>query len=451
MSKCAPSGQKRSRFRFFPKTYALFLIAVVFALPASGTPQDEIIAKKSKAALPETIKLYEWFHQNPELSEQESQTAARFASELRQQGMEIHPNLGGHGFVGVLKNRLHPKGPVVLYRADMDALPIQEKTGVAYASQNQGKMHACGHDIHMATAVGMVSILREVEHLWSGTLLFVGQPSEEIGKGAKQVLANKKFKELIRRIGRPKVALALHDAADIPAGTVSLLGGFANANVDSVNITVFGKGGHGARPQDTIDPIVIGAHIVTSLQTIVSRRLPPGEPAVVTVGQFSGGSKHNIIPPDAILLLTVRSYSDETRNQLLSEIKKISTHTARAHGATRDPKVEILDEWTPAAFNDPKWTKAIRTQFQESLGKKNVLRHEPSLGGEDFGRYARQLKIPGVMWKLGAAPRRTYAKTGGKGMPGLHSDRWLPEKEPTLQTGMRSAVTAVLFAFQEKD
>lgn len=424
------------------------ILVGLFALPLQATPLKQSISRAATQELTFITGLYEWFHKHPELSEQEKMTAQHLASEMKKHGMKIHAGLDGHGFIGILKNTKNPKGPVVLYRADMDALPIEENTNASYASRNQGVMHACGHDIHMATAVGMVAILKRLEDQWSGTLLFVAQPSEEIGKGAKQILGNKQFRKVLKQIGRPKVALALHDAADLPAGTVSLLGGYANANVDSVNITVHGKGGHGARPQDTIDPVVIGADIVMSLQTIVSRKLPPGEPAVVTVGKFSAGSKHNIIPPNATLLLTVRSYSDETRNRLLDEIEKIATHTAKAHGATRNPDVLVLDEYTPAAYNDPNWTERLRAEFQRTLGDENVFEHEPSLGGEDFGRYARQLKIPGVMWKLGAAPAKRFAKTKGKGLPGLHSDRWLPDRKPTLHAGMRTAATAVLYAFR---
>jgi amidohydrolase len=396
-----------------------------------------------EAALPGAIEAYKWFHAHPELSGEESKTAAKLAEILRGLGLEVHEKVGGHGLVGILRNG---KGPVVLYRADMDALPVTEKSGVAWASKNTGVMHACGHDVHMATAVGALDVLAKTKDHWKGTILFVGQPSEEVGQGARNMLRDARFKKLLAEVGKPKIALALHDAADLPAGKVTVIDGFHHANVDSVDIVVHGKGGHGARPHETIDPVVIAAEIVMSLQTIVSRRLRPDDKAVVTVGKFAAGTKHNIIPSEATLLLTVRSYSDETRKRLLAEIEHIARQIAKAHHAPRAPEVRVSPDGIPAAYNDPAWAGRIRSRFAEVLGKDKVAGDQPSLGGEDFGLFPRELKIPGVMWRLGAVDPKRFAKTRVEELPGLHSERFVAAPEPTLRTGILTVVTAVLEA-----
>jgi hippurate hydrolase len=391
-------------------------------------------------AVPHAVEQYKWFHAHPELSNEETKTAAHLAEQLRALGLEVHEGIGGHGLVGILRNG---KGPVVLYRADMDGLPVAEKTGVPWHSENSGVMHACGHDVHMASAVGALDVLSRNKGSWKGTVLFVGQPAEELGTGARQMLADKKFKKILARVGKPKAAVALHDAADLPAGEVSLIEGFHHANVDSVDIVVHGKGGHGARPHETIDPVVIGAEIVMALQTIVSRRIRPDEKAVVTVGKFASGTKHNIIPSDATLLLTVRSYADETRKTLLAEIQRVARQIAKAHRAPRAPEVRF-DEGLPAAYNDPEMTRRIRKRFVEVLGDKNVKVHNPSLGGEDFGVIPRELGIPGVMWKLGAVDPKRFAKTEIEDLPGLHSDGFAADPERTMRAGIETVVAAIL-------
>jgi hippurate hydrolase len=385
---------------------------------------------------------YRWFHQHPELSRKEEKTADKLADDLESLGLQVIRNVGGYGIVATLEGNTS-KGPVILYRADMDGLPVTENTGVAYASKNSGVMHACGHDVHMATAVGTLAVLAKLKAHWNGTVLFVGQPAEEVGAGAREMLKHPALKGLLRRLGKPKLALALHDSPHLSAGKGGLLAGFANANVDSVDIIVHGQGGHGAFPHETVDPIVIGSEIVLALQTIVSRKLPPGEKAVVTVGSFQAGTKHNIIGPSAHLKLTVRSYADETRNRLIAAIRNLAKHVDLAHGAPRAPEVRTRDEYTPAAYNDPKWVGVLRHAFVNLLGKHNVETYEPSTGGEDFGRYSRQLKIPGVMYILGAAHKKHIGKPDA---PGLHSDRWAPDYKPTLKTGVRTMVTAILTA-----
>ena len=394
-------------------------------------------------ALPAATRAYRWFHRHPELSGAEVETARHLGNELRVLGLEVSERIGGHGVVGVLEGGAG-EGPTVLVRADMDALPVTEETGLPYASANAGVMHACGHDIHMACSIGAMRVLAGRRSLLTGRILFVGQPAEETGVGARAVLEDRGFRQILGRTGMPEVALALHDAADLPAGMVSLLGGYAHANIDTVDITVFGRGGHGAKPHLACDPIVLGSEIVLSLQTIVSRRLPAGERAVVTVGQFSSGHRHNIIPDSATLLLTLRSYSETTRRRLFEEIGRIARHVARAHAAPRDPAILLREgEHTPAAYNDPAWTERLAALFRDALGADRVDTHEPSLGGEDFGRFSQTLGIPGVMWKLGAVDPKRFDAERLHELPGLHSPRFAPAPRPTLKTGILTLALAV--------
>ena len=418
------------------------LLPASIATATRGTNAiDALVHREAKAVLERSLGLYRWLHAHPELSGQERITAKRLATELRSLGLSITTAVGGNGIVGIMRGTA--AGPVVLYRADMDGLPVLEATRAPYASQNRGVMHACGHDVHMASAIGALSVLSRLRKRWRGTIVFVAQPAEETGEGAQAVLKDRKFRQILSKVGKPKIALALHDAADIPAGKIAIAPGYVNANVDSVDIVVYGKGGHGARPHEAIDPIIIGAEIVTALQTIVSRRLAAGQKAVVTVGSFRAGTKHNIIPPTARLLLTVRSYSDQTRQFVLGEIKHIALSVARAHRVLRPPKVLLHDPYTPAAYNNPKSAQRLRGVFARVLGAKRVSGHPPSLGGEDFGNYSRSLGIPGVMWKLGAA-KATTIKRRGRRLTGLHSNKWLPDAEPTLRTGIISAASAML-------
>jgi len=410
---------------------ALSLSVLLAALaPASADPVD--------AAAATARTEYEWFHAHPELSKREVETSKHLADALRGLGMEVHEGIGGTGIVAILKGK--GPGPTVLYRADMDGLPVTEHTALPYASQNPGVMHACGHDIHMATAVGALSVLAATRDTWSGTVMFVGQPAEELGAGAKAMVADRAFKRLLKKHGTPRLAVALHDAADLPAGEVSIIEGPHHANVDSVDIIVHGKGGHGARPHETIDPIVIGSEIVMALQTIVSRRIRPDEKAVVTVGKFDAGTKHNIIPPSATLLLTVRSYGPKTRKVLLEEIERIAKQIAKAHRAPKPPEVKTGDG-LPSCDNDPTWTRTVRAAFEKELGADKVKRHEPSLGGEDFGVFGTALGIPAIMWKLGAVEPKAWKK--GKDLPGLHSDAWAPDPDLTLRTGIRTVLAAI--------
>jgi hippurate hydrolase len=408
------------------------------------------LEREVERALPPAMRAYRWFHRNPELSGGERDTAQHLAAELRVLGLEVSEGIGGHGLVGLLRGGAGP-GPTVLVRADMDALPVDEETGLRYASARPGVMHACGHDVHMACAVGALRVLAGRRDRLAGTVLFVGQPAEETGRGARAMLADAVFRRLVARVGRPRVALALHDSADLPAGAVSLLPGFCHANVDTVDITVFGRGGHGARPHLACDPIVLGAELVLSLQTIVSRRIPAGQRAVITVGQFAAGHKHNVIPDRATLLVTVRSYEESTRRRLLEEIRRVALHVARAHAAPQDPSVRVWDEHMPASYNDPAWTARLERVFAAALGPDCTQRHEPSLGGEDFGQFSSELGIPGVMWKLGAVEPRRFAAVPQAELPGLHSSRFAPAPRPTLRTGILTLLLAVEEALAGED
>lgn len=419
-------------------TIRALICALVLSLPvpclAQSYPRE--VVESADAVLP----LYKWFHQHPETARQERETAKRLASELRSLGLQVTEGIGGTGIVAVLRGKAPGKGPVVLYRADMDALPLREETGLAYASQNAGVMHACGHDLHMATAVGTLKLLAQSADSWSGTVLFVGQPAEETGEGSNAMLKDAAFQKLLREVGKPKVAFSLHDAADLPAGVVGLKAGFITANVDSLDIELFGRGGHGARPHEAVDPIVMAAEFVLALQTIVSRRVEPGEKAVITVGKIEAGTTHNIIPPSAKLLVTVRSYGDKERAALLGHIQRMARGISDAHGGTKPPSISIQEPYTPANENDQAWTTRLEKGFAGVLGA-NALRSYPAITvGEDFSRFGRELKIPSVMWWVGAAPA---ANSKSATPPGLHAGRWAPDAPGALRVAILTALTAI--------
>jgi amidohydrolase len=393
---------------------------------------------------PEVESLYKVLHRHPELSGHEEQTAATLAGHLRQLGFEVTTGVGGHGVVGVLRNGA---GKTVMLRTELDALPIEEQTDLPYASRvtaedpsgaTVGVMHACGHDLHMAAWVGTAMLLSRSREAWRGTLLFVGQPAEEQGNGALALLRA----GLFERFPRPDFAVAIHDNADLPAGTVGTTPGFALANVDSVDITIHGIGGHGAYPQTTVDPIVIAARVVVALQTIVSRENNPLDPAVITVGSIHGGTKHNIIPDEVRLQLTVRSYKDEVRRRLLDAIRRIAEAEAQAARAPRPPEVVVV-EGTPATFNDPELTRRMAAALTRALGPAAVVAVDPVMGGEDFSEYHRA-GVPAAMFWVGAVERERYrqALAAGQVLPSLHSARFAPDL-----AALRTAVageTAVL-------
>ncbi|OJT20486.1 peptidase M20 [Archangium sp. Cb G35] len=426
---------------------ALVLAAIVWpATPARAAKAPSPALEGLDALYPELDALYRDLHQNPELSHQEEKTAAKLAERLRALGFEVTPKVGGHGVVAVLRNG---KGPTVLLRTDMDALPVEEKTGLPYASKAMAKddtgqsvpvMHACGHDVHMTAWVGTATLLARAKNRWRGTLVMVGQPAEERGSGARGMLAD----GLYKRFPKPDFAVALHNSASAAAGTIEYVAGYALANVDSVDITLHGKGGHGAYPHTTVDPIVLAARTILSLQTLVSREKHPLEPAVVTVGSIHGGTKHNIIPDEVKLQLTVRSYKPEVRKQLLAGIERVANAEAAAANAPRKPEVSVT-EGTPATYNDPELTKRLVGAITRVLGKENLREATPVMGGEDFSEYGLA-GVPAVMLWLGTVEpkRHAEAKAAGETLPSLHSPLFHPDRERTLRTGVTSLTTAAL-------
>jgi hippurate hydrolase len=397
------------------------------------------------------LQLYRELHQYPELSLHESESAGRIASRLEAAGFEVTRGVGGHGVVGMLKNG---DGPTILVRGDMDALPITEQTELPYRSQVTvidpetglpgGVMHACGHDVHQTCLVGTAEALAKTGANWRGTVVVIAQPAEEIGRGARAMIED----GLFERFPKPDFCLALHVSADFPAGMISYTPGWASANVDSVDIVIHGRGGHGSRPHQTIDPVVAAAHVIVALQTIVARRIDPIEPGVISVGSVHAGSKHNIIADTATLQITVRSYTDETRKALLNGIRDVAVHTCRAMGCRRDPDVTLReDEFTPAGYNDPELTEACAKLFAGLLGEDNVVARKAQMGGEDFGVYAKTLNVPGFMFNLGSIPQARYdasLQPGAGPLPSLHSSTYYPDPEPTIRTGVRCLTAATL-------
>jgi len=390
------------------------------------------------------LELYQHFHSHPELSYHEKETAARLAKELKAAGVEVTENVGGYGVVGVLKNG---DGKTVLIRSDLDGLPVTEATELAYASKvrvesasggQTGVMHACGHDVHIANLIAVARYFAEHKDHWKGTLIFLGQPAEEVGGGARKMLDD----GLFTRFPKPDYAIALHCDALLETGKVGCRGGWALANVDSVDIAVKGKGGHGAYPHTTVDPIVQAAQLVLALQTIVSREIKPVEPAVLTVGAIHGGTKHNIIGDDCHLQITVRSYTDEVRDQIRKAIERKAKGIAISMGAP-EPEVKF-SEGTPALFNDEKLAERMTALFGRQFGKENVTSPEPSMGGEDFSRYGRA-GVPILMFRLGTVNERRLARYKELGVepPSLHSPLYYPDAEETLRTGIAAMTAAV--------
>ena len=432
-------------------------LAVAASLPSQlahaqePAPVSARVAARVGAEYPALFELYKELHARPELSFYEEKTAARLAAELRQTGFEVTTKIGGHGIVAVLKNG---PGPTVLLRTDLDGLPVKEMTGLPYASQHRvtdaegnevNTMHACGHDIHMTALAGAARVLHSLKDRWQGTLVLIGQPAEERGGGAKAMLAD----GLFTRFPKPDFCIALHVGADQPAGTIGYIEGFALANVDAVDVTIRGVGGHGAFPQMTRDPIVLAAQTILALQTIVSREVAPGEPAVVTVGSIHGGTKHNIIPEEVRLQLTLRSFTDEVREKNIAAVRRITRGLALAAGLPEDrmPIVKIGDEFTPATYNHPEFTRRLVGVFQTWLGAGNVIPRKPVMGGEDFSRYGRtEDKIPISIFWLGAVNPDVVRDSlkAGKSLPSLHSSLFAPAPEPTIKTGVTALTAAVL-------
>ena len=409
------------------------------------------VASVVKQELPSLVTLYKELHANPELSLHETETAARIATELREAGLEVTENVGGHGVVGVLKNG---DGPVILVRTDLDALPVKEQTGAPYASTKVVKddlgrevsvMHACGHDIHMTSFVGAARALSKLKDQWKGTVVMIGQPAEERVLGARFMLRA----GLFSKFPKPDKAIALHCSSDMAHGTVGIVEGFALANVDSVEIVVKGVGGHGSMPHLCKDPIVLASQIVLALQTIVSREVKPGDPAVVTVGSIHGGTKSNIISDEVRLQLTLRSYKKETRQHLIDSIKRIVKAQAESASMPVDkmPEVLVSDDSATALYNQPELCQEVRQYIGAAIGADNVITREPVMGAEDFSEYGMTKdKVPLCMFWLGTQPPAVVATAKDKGapLPSLHSPYFKPVPEPSIETGVTAMTSAVI-------
>ena len=424
--------------------FAAPVLAGLLALPAaSGSPALAPV----NAMYPDLEAFYIDLHQTPELSTHEEKTSAKIAERLRQLGYAVTDHVGGFGVVGVMKNG---KGPTVLIRADMDALPVEERTGLPYASKVTVKndagvvvpvMHACGHDVHMTSLVGAAALLAKAKSRWKGTLVLVGQPAEEGWDGARAKLQD----GFLTRFAKPDFAIALHDTPQLPAGTIGYTPGFALANSDTVDITIYGRGGHGSMPQNTVDPIVTAARMVLAFQTIVARENDPQDPAVVTVGSIHGGTKHNIIPDEVKLQLTVRSYKPGVRNKLLAAIERIAKAEALAAGAPKEPLMKI-DRGYDATYNDPALTKRVAAAFASAFGASRVVESRPVMGSEDFGDFGKAAKCPSLIFWLGGTELGKFASVQGDltKLPSLHSSEWAPDREPTLKTGAAALTVAAL-------
>ena len=422
--------------------------------------QEQPVEKIAKGELPSLLAIYKDIHSHPELSTREEKTSGLVAKELRATGCEVtenfgkydNPNLKCYGVIGIMKNG---PGPTVLVRTDMDALPVEEDTGLPFASKVTTKgddgrevhvMHACGHDAHMSAFIGTARALQRLKERWSGTIVFIGQPAEETVGGARALLKA----GLYNRFGKPDFALGFHDKADLQTGHIGVTPGYTYANVDSVDVTVRGIGGHGAYPHKTKDPIVLAAEMINAWQTIASRENNPLDPIVVTVGSIHGGTKHNIIPDEVKMQLTVRTYKSEVRDRVLKAIDEIAKGIASAGGvpADRAPIVNVLkDQFTPATYNNPDLTKRLVGVWKNVLGADNVEIVDPTMGGEDFAEYSLpDHSIPAVDFHIGAVDPEKIAqfKREGKELPSLHSSKFAPVPEPTIRVGIIGMTSAVL-------
>jgi hippurate hydrolase len=429
------------------KLLLVALLAGSTALAAETPTSRNPALSPLDALYPELEALYKDLHQNPELSLQEEKTSAKMAARLKALGYGVTTGVGGYGVVAVMKNGT---GPTILLRADMDALPVEEKTGLPYASKATARnaagetvpvMHACGHDVHMTALVGAATLLARAKDRWRGTLVLVGQPAEEGGGGARKMLDD----GFLTRFPKPDYALSMHDSAVLPAGQIGMTPGYAFANVDSVDITIYGRGGHGSKPEATIDPIVIAARTVLALQAIVARENSPFDPAVVTVGSIHGGLKHNIIPDEVKLQLTVRSYKEEVRRRILAAIERIAKTEAAVSNAPKEPTVTV-SEGTNALYNDPDLSRRLTQAYVAAFGTDRVTEARPVMAGEDFGEFGRAAKAPSVLVWIGAVDPKKFAEAKGNEatLPYLHSSLFAPDPEPTVKAGAAAMTVGAL-------
>lgn len=438
----------------------LTLAVFVFFCGARGARGQAAIDSKLDREMPTLLATYKALHAAPELSHQEEKTSALVARELRELGYAVtervgkytgHPGWTSYGVVGVLSNG---EGRTVYVRTELDALPVEERTGLPYASQVRAKddsgrevsvMHACGHDIHITSFLGTAKMLAELKNEWQGTVVMLAQPAEEAIDGARAMLDD----GLYARFPRPDYVLALHDSPGVAAGAVGYTPGYAMASSTSVDVTLRGVGGHGSAPQAAKDPIVEAAEFILAIQTIVSREDSPFDPAVVTVGSIHGGTRYNIIPDDVHLQLTIRTYKEEVRQHIIQALERMAQGIAAADGipASRAPIVKVSDEYAPATYNDPQLTLRLAGVFKKVLGPENVVETPPLMASEDFGRLGLENhQIPTCQFSLGAvdAAKLEESRRTGVPLPGLHSSLWAPVAEPTIRTGVKSMTSAVL-------
>jgi amidohydrolase len=432
-------------------------VAAASSGPAAAAPAGTAAAGPAHPAAgaavppvdPDLVALYIDLHSHPELSLHETATAAKLAERLRRLGFEVTTGVGGTGVVGVLRNG---PGPTVALRTELDALPVEERTGLPYASTVKVKndagievpvMHACGHDVHMTVWAGTAARMAAARQSWHGTLVLLAQPAEEVVKGARAMLAD----GLFTRFPKPDFIIALHDSPRVPAGRIGFTPGFTLASSDSVDVVIHGRGGHGAAPQTTVDPVVIAARTVLALQTIVSREDDPLDPAVVTVGSIHGGTKHNIIPDEVKLQITVRTYSKEVRRHVLDAIARIARGEAAAAGAPRPPDVTVV-EGVPATYNDPALSARLAAALRRRLGDDNVVEGRAEMASEDFSEFGLA-GVPAALFRLGAADPEALARAhaAGEELPSLHSSLFAPDRDPTLATGVEAETVMLLDLF----
>src|SRR5262245_42940611 len=437
-SPCLPGGPTATMIPGMIRSTVFVILAVFGASAQTAQLKGEV-----ESVFPEAQALYLDLHQHPELSGHETRTAGLLAERLRKLGYQVTENVGGTGVVALMKNGA---GPTVMLRTELDALPVEEQTGLAYASKVRARdqrgrdvpvMHACGHDVHMATLLGTATIMARSKDTWHGTLMLVGQPAEEVITGAQKMVDD----GLFTKFPKPNIGVALHDENGIAIGQVGITPSSAKANSDSLRITVYGKGGHGARPESTIDPVLIAASIAVRLQSIIAREIHPGDAAVITVGYIQAGTKNNIIPDQAQMGLTVRSYKPEVRQHLLAAIERVAKAEAQAGGAEKMPLVEKYES-TSAVYNDPVLTRHLAGVLESVVGKGNVIQEDPLMTSEDYSVYVEQ-GVPSVYFTLGVAdPQKlAAARASHKELPSNHSPLFAPVVEPALHTGIAAEVS----------
>lgn len=405
------------------KSVALFSILVLAAQAAFAGDVRELIGQQQDHLL----AFYRDLHENPELSKEEKRTSEKVAAEFRALGFEVIEHIGGYGVAGILKNG---SGPVTWMRSELDALPVPEETGLPYKSKNPGKMHACGHDFHATSLVGTAAVMAKMKSAWKGTLVFVAQPAEEGADGAQAMINDGVFKKL----PKPDHLMALHTLGQFKKGTLGITSGYALANVDSIDVVFKGRGAHGSTPEKGIDPFIMAAEFTLKLQTLIGREKEASKPAVLSVGSIHGGTKHNIIPEDVKLQLTMRTYDPDLRAKLKKRVVEVAQGIAKTSGAP-DPKVDFVES-TEATYNDPVFAERIFGVFTKAFGKDVAVKTEPIMGGEDFGLFGKVSKVPSLMFFVGERDEKQPSVSN-------HSPKYAPDLKETLPLAIRATIAAL--------